>query len=69
MDHKDNTVDNTLVEDYMTTTTVTMYFKNSVLENAKKLLAENISSIPITDEAGEIIGILTALDMIKIIAN
>ncbi len=55
MDHKDNTVDNTLVEDYMTTTTVTMYFKNSVLENAKKLLAENISSIPITDEVGKLL--------------
>jgi signal-transduction protein with cAMP-binding, CBS, and nucleotidyltransferase domain len=61
--------DDTLVEDYMTTTTVTMNFKNSVLDIAKKMLAENISSIAITDDEGEIIGILTERDMIKVIAN
>lgn len=70
MGYKKNTVDDdTLVEDYMTITTVTMNFKNSVLDIAKKMLAENISSIPITDDEGEIIGILTERDMIKIIAN
>jgi CBS domain-containing protein len=53
----------------MTITTVTMNFRNSVLDIAKKMLAENISSIPITDAEGEIIGILTERDMIKIIAN
>ena len=65
----DDDDDNTLVEDYKTTTTVTMNFKNSVFDIAKKMLAENISSIPITDEEGEIIGILTERDMIKVIAN
>jgi signal-transduction protein with cAMP-binding, CBS, and nucleotidyltransferase domain len=70
MGYKNNTVDDdTLVEDYMTTTTVTMNFKNSVLDIAKKMLAENISSIPITDDEEEIIGILTERDMIKVIAN
>jgi signal-transduction protein with cAMP-binding, CBS, and nucleotidyltransferase domain len=69
MGYKNNTVDDTLVEDYMTITTVTMNFKNSVLDIAKKMLAENISSIPITDDEGGIIGILTERDMIKIIAN
>lgn len=70
MGYKNNTVDDdTLVEDYMTITTVTMNFKNSVLDIAKKMLAENISSIPITDDEGEIVGILTERDMIKIIAN
>src|SRR5918993_1839062 len=69
MDHKKDIVDNIRVEDYMSTTTVTMSFKNSVLDIAKKMLAENISSIPITDDEGEIIGILTERDMIKIIAN
>jgi signal-transduction protein with cAMP-binding, CBS, and nucleotidyltransferase domain len=53
----------------MTITTVTMNFRNSVLDIAKKMLAENISSIPITDDEGEIIGILTERDMIKVIAN
>lgn len=70
MGYKKNTVDDdTLVEDYMTITTVTMNFKNSVLDIAKKMLAENISSIPMTDDEGEIVGILTERDMIKIIAN
>jgi signal-transduction protein with cAMP-binding, CBS, and nucleotidyltransferase domain len=69
MSYKNNTVDDTLVEDYMTITTVTMNFKNSVLDIAKKMLAENISSVPITDDEGAIIGILTERDMIKIIAN
>jgi signal-transduction protein with cAMP-binding, CBS, and nucleotidyltransferase domain len=69
MGHKNNTVDEFRVEDYMTTTTVTMNFKNSVLDIAKKMFAENISSIAITDDDDEIIGILTERDMIKIIAN
>jgi signal-transduction protein with cAMP-binding, CBS, and nucleotidyltransferase domain len=70
MGQKNNTVDDdTLVEDYMTTTTVTMNFKNSVLDVAKKMLAENISSIAITDDEGGTVGILTERDMIKIVAN
>ena len=70
MGYKNNAIDDdTLVEDYMTTTTVTMNFKNSVLDVAKKMLAENISSIAITDDEGEIVGILTERDMIKVIAN
>ena len=69
MDHKKDIVDNIRVEDYMTTTTVTMNFKNSVLDIARKMIAENISSIAITDDEGEIIGILTERDMMKVIAN
>jgi signal-transduction protein with cAMP-binding, CBS, and nucleotidyltransferase domain len=69
MGHKNNTVNDIRVEDYMTTTTVTMYFKNSALDIAKKMFAENISSIAITDDEEEIIGILTERDMIKVIAN
>jgi CBS domain-containing protein len=66
MGQKNNTVDDdTLVEDYMTTTTVTMNFKNSVLDVAKRMLAENISSIAITDDEGGIVGILTERDMIR----
>jgi CBS domain-containing protein len=69
MVYKNNTVDDIKVEDYMTTTTVTMNFKSSVQDIAKKMLAQNISSVPITDEEGEIVGILTERDLIKIIAN
>jgi signal-transduction protein with cAMP-binding, CBS, and nucleotidyltransferase domain len=67
---KNNTIDdNNLVEDYMTTTTVAMNFKKSVLDIAKKMFTENISSVAITDDDGEIIGILTERDMMKVIAN
>lgn len=69
MSHKKNAAEDNLVEDYMTTTTVTMNFKNSVLDIAKKMIAQNISSVPITDDEGEIIGILTERDVIKIVAN
>jgi signal-transduction protein with cAMP-binding, CBS, and nucleotidyltransferase domain len=69
MGFKNNPLDDTRVEDYMTATTVTMNFKSSVLDIAKKMLAQSISSIPITDDEGEIIGILTERDMIKIVAN
>ena len=69
MSHKKNAAEDNLVEDYMTTTTVTMNFKNSVLDIAKKMLEQNISSVPITDDEGEIIGILTERDVIKIVAN
>lgn len=69
MGYKNNTVDETLVEDYMTVITLTMNFKNSVLDIAKRMLAENISSIAITDDKKEIIGILTERDIVKIIAN
>jgi signal-transduction protein with cAMP-binding, CBS, and nucleotidyltransferase domain len=69
MSYEGRTPDYIRVEDYMTTTTVTMNFKSSVLDTAKKMLAQNISSVPITDDEGEIIGILTERDIIKIIAN
>jgi CBS domain-containing protein len=69
MGYKNNTVDdNTLVEDYMTIRPVTMNFKNSVLDIAKKMLAENISSIAITDNEEEIVGILTERDIVNISA-
>ena len=69
MGYKNNTVDDTLVEDYMTVITLTVNFKNSVLDIAKRMVAENISSIAITDNKKEIIGILTERDIVKIIAN
>ena len=53
----------------MTTTTVAMNFKKSVLDIAKKMFAENMSSVAITDDDGGIIGILTERDMMKVIAN
>jgi CBS domain-containing protein len=69
MGYKNNTVDETLVEDYMTVITLTMNFKNSVLDIAKRMVAENISSIAIIDDKNAIIGILTERDIVRIIAN
>jgi signal-transduction protein with cAMP-binding, CBS, and nucleotidyltransferase domain len=69
MGYKNNTVDETLVEDYMTVITLTMNFKNSVLDIAKRMVAENISSVAIIDDKNAIIGILTERDIVRIIAN
>lgn len=69
MGDKSDIVKNSLVEDYMNATTVTMHFKSNVLDIAKRMYPQSISSIPITDDEGEIVGILTERDMIKVIAN
>jgi signal-transduction protein with cAMP-binding, CBS, and nucleotidyltransferase domain len=69
MGYKSDTVDDSLVEDYMTTTTITMNSKNNVSDIAKKMYAQNISSVPITDDEGEIVGILTERDIVKVIAH
>jgi CBS domain-containing protein len=69
MGYKDNTADDTLVEDYMTVLPVTMNSKLSVLDIVKKMASESISSIAIVNDRNEIIGILTERDIVKIIAN
>lgn len=57
------------VEDYMTTRMVTMGWKDSVFDAAKRMLERNISSIAITDDKDRIIGILTERDVVKVVAN
>ena len=69
MSYKNNAVDETLVEDYMTIIPVTMNHKNSILDIVKRMIVENISSIAIADDNENIIGILTERDIVKIIAN
>ncbi len=69
MSYKNNAVDETLVEDYMTIIPVTMNHKYSVLDIVKRMIVENISSIAIADDDENIIGILTERDVVKIIAN
>lgn len=61
--------DGATVVDYMTTRMVTMRWKDSVLDVAKRMIERNISSIAITDDKGRIIGILTERDVVKIVAN
>jgi CBS domain-containing protein len=57
------------VADYMTTRMITMGWKDSVMDVAKRMIERNISSIAITDDKGRVIGILTERDVVKIVAN
>lgn len=57
------------VADYMTTKMITMGWKDSVLDAAKRMIERNISSIAITDDKDRIIGMLTERDIVKIVAN
>ncbi len=57
------------VADYMTTKMITMGWKDSVLDAAKRMMERNISSIAITDDKDRIIGILTERDVVKAVAN
>jgi CBS domain-containing protein len=57
------------VADYMTTRMITMGWKDSVLDAAKRMIERNISSIAVTDDKDRIIGILTERDVVKIVAN
>jgi CBS domain-containing protein len=57
------------VADYMNTRMITMEWKESVLDAAKRMIERNISSIAITDDKERIIGILTERDVVKIVAN
>jgi CBS domain-containing protein len=57
------------VADYMTTRMITMGWKDSVLDAAKRMMERSISSIAITDGKGRIIGILTERDIVKTVAN
>ncbi len=68
MDARNDKDHNILVEDYMTVATLTMNFRNSVLDVAKKMVVENISSIAMTED-NRIVGILTERDIVKIAAN
>lgn len=57
------------VADYMTTKMITMGWKDSVLDAAKRMIERNISSIAITDDKDRIIGMLTEHDIVKIVAD
>lgn len=59
----------TIVADYMTTTMVTMGWKENVFDIARRMIERNISSVAITDDKDRIIGILTERDVVKIVAN
>jgi signal-transduction protein with cAMP-binding, CBS, and nucleotidyltransferase domain len=58
-----------LVEDYTTTTLVTISQRQSVLEVAKRMVERSISSIAITDEEDRIVGIVTERDIVNAITS
>ncbi|HEX7033673.1 MAG TPA: CBS domain-containing protein [Nitrososphaera sp.] len=57
------------VADYMTTRMVTMGWKDSVFDAAKRMIERNISSLAITGDNDRIIGILTERDVVKVVAS
>jgi CBS domain-containing protein len=57
------------VAEYMTTRMITIPWKSSVMDVAKKMIERNISSVAINDDKDRIIGILTERDVVKIVAN
>jgi len=57
------------VADYMATRMITMGWKESVLDAAKRMIERNISSIAIMNDENRIIGIITERDVVKIVAN
>jgi signal-transduction protein with cAMP-binding, CBS, and nucleotidyltransferase domain len=58
-----------LIKDYMTTTLITIDHGQSILEVAKKMVNQNISSLAITDEEDRIVGIVTERDIVNAVAN
>ena len=57
------------VADYMATRMITMGWKESVLDAAKRMIERKISSIAIMNDENRIIGIITERDVVKIVAN
>ena len=58
-----------LVKDVATERVETANAKTKVSECAKKMKADNIEQIPVTDVEGELIGLVRASDLIKAITN
>jgi CBS domain-containing protein len=53
----------TTVERYMTTDVVTVGAQDHVQEAANKMIEEDISHLPVVDEEGTVIGIITKTDL------
>jgi len=60
---------NVIVEDYMTIDMVRLNQKHSVLDVARKMVEQNISSMALTDDKDNIVGILTERDIIRVVTN
>lgn len=60
---------NVIVEDCMTIDMVRLNQKHSVLDVARKMVEQNISSMALTDDKDNIVGILTERDIIRVVTN
>lgn len=58
-----------IIEDYMTIDMVRIDQKHSVLDVARKMVEQNISSMALTDDKDNIVGILTERDIIRVVTN
>lgn len=53
------------IEQVMETRLVTLHPKDSLLKAAKLLAQESFNSLPVVDEEGELVGILTTRDLLR----
>ncbi len=58
-----------LARDVMTTRVISFHPEDSVHDIAKRMQAERINRVPIVDEAGVLVGILTRGDILKALAE
>lgn len=57
----------TMVKDYMSKTLVTFKPEMSVLDAVHKLVEHRIAGAPVVDDAGNLIGMLSELDCLKVV--
>ena len=55
------------VKDYMATKLVTATPDLNVVEAMKRILARGITAAPVVDEAGQLVGILSEVDLMRVV--
>ncbi len=55
------------VKDYMATKLVTFTPNVNVVEAMKQILARGITAAPVVDEAGQLVGILSEVDLMRVV--
>ncbi len=60
------TIKSCLVKDYMTRTLVTFKPETSVLDAIHELVKHRIAGAPVVDDAGNLVGMLSELDCLKV---
>jgi len=57
------------VKDYMTTRLVSFHEKTNVIEAMGKFLEASISGAPVIDDAGNMVGILSEVDLMQVVVQ